>query len=56
MAKRKGNQKPTKSLILSTRNSLYEETVFLYEKTERKAQRWQVNLVIYRQLLTVDKR
>ena len=45
MAKKKGNQKPTKSLILSTRNSLYEEAVFLYEKTERKAQRWQVNLL-----------
>jgi phage terminase large subunit-like protein len=54
MAKRKGNQKPTKSLILSTRNSLHEEAVFLYEKTERKAQRWQVNLL--KALLSQNKK
>lgn len=42
---RKGNQKPTKSLILSTRNSLHEEAISIYEKSERKAQVWQKNLL-----------
>lgn len=43
--KRIGNQNPTKSVILSTRNSLYKEAVFLYEKTGNKSQKWQVNLL-----------
>lgn len=42
---RKGNQIPTQSLILSTKNSLYKEAVLLYEKTGRKTQKWQVNLL-----------
>ncbi len=44
MAK-KGNQKPTRSLILSTRQSDYLEAVAVYEKTGRKAQKWQINLL-----------
>ncbi len=44
MAK-KGNQKPTQSLILSTGKSDYKEAVELYEKSGRKAQKWQVYLL-----------
>ncbi len=44
MAK-KGNQKPTQSLILSTRNSSYKEAIELYEKSKRKSQKWQTNLL-----------
>ncbi len=44
MAK-KGNQTPTQSLILSTRKSDYKEAVGFYEKSGRKAFRWQKNLL-----------
>ncbi len=44
MAK-KGNQKPTQSLVLSTRKSEYKEAVEIYEKSGRKAQKWQINLL-----------
>lgn len=42
---RKGNQKPTQARIISTRNSLYNEAVSLYEKTGQKAQKWQIYLL-----------
>lgn len=45
MGKRIGNQNPTQSLILSTRNSQYKEAVSIYEKTGRKAVKWQSNLL-----------
>lgn len=46
MAKKKiGNQKPTQSLILSTKNSDYKEAIEIYEKSKRKAQKWQKNLM-----------
>ncbi len=45
MAKKKGNQKPTQSLILSTAKSDYKEAIDLYEKSGRKAQKWQINLL-----------
>ena len=46
MAKKKiGNQKPTQSLILSTKNSDYKEAIELYERSGRKGQKWQVNLL-----------
>ena len=45
MAKRKGNQKPTVSYIPRTTKSLYKEAIELYEKTGRKAQRWQIYLM-----------
>lgn len=40
-----GNQKPTQSLILPYKKSLYKEAIELYEKSERVAQKWQVNLL-----------
>ena len=43
--KRKGNQKPTQSLILSTKNSDYKEAIELYERSGRKSQKWQNNLL-----------
>ena len=43
--KRLGNQQPTQSVFVSNRNSLYKEAVFLYEKSSRKAQKWQINLL-----------
>lgn len=46
MAKKKiGNQKPTQSLILSTKNSDYIEAIELYERSGRKSQKWQNNLL-----------
>ena len=46
MAKKKiGNQKPTQSLILSTKNSDYKEAIELYERSGRKSQKWQTNLL-----------
>lgn len=44
MAK-KGRQKPTQSVILSTRNSEFEQAVELYEKSGKKARLWQINLL-----------
>lgn len=46
MAKKKiGNQKPTQSLILSTKNSEYKEAIELYERSGRTAQKWQIELL-----------
>lgn len=45
MAKRKGNQKPTVSYIPRTPKSKYKDAIVLYEKTGRKAQKWQINLM-----------
>lgn len=46
MAKKKiGNQKPTQSLILSTKNSNYKKAIELYERSGRKSQKWQNNLL-----------
>ena len=46
MAKKKiGNQNPTQSLILSTNKSEYKKAIELYEKSKRKAQKWQKNLI-----------
>lgn len=46
MTKKKiGNQKPTQSLILSTKNSDYKEAIELYERSGRKSQKWQTNLL-----------
>ncbi len=43
--KRIGSQVPTQSLFLSTARSEYKRAVELYEKSGRKAQKWQVNLL-----------
>jgi phage terminase large subunit-like protein len=43
--KKIGNQKPTQSLILSTKNSDYKEAIELYERSGRKSQKWQTNLL-----------
>lgn len=40
-----GNQTPTKSVILPYKKSLYKDAVALYEKSDRKAQKWQENLL-----------
>ncbi len=40
-----GNQTPTQSSILPYRKSLHKEAVELYEKTGRKAQKWQCTLL-----------
>ncbi len=46
MAKKKiGSQIPTQSLFLSTSRSDYKRAVELYERSKRKAQKWQVNLL-----------
>jgi len=46
LAKKKiGNQKPTQSLILSTKNSDYKKAIELYERSGRKSQKWQNNLL-----------
>ena len=45
MAKRIGNQEPTQSVFLPYRKSRHKEAVELYEKSGRKAQKWQVNLL-----------
>lgn len=45
MAKRLGNQEPTKSVVLPFRKSRYKEAVELYQKTGRKTQKWQQNLL-----------
>lgn len=43
--KRIGNQDPTQSVILNSRKSLYKQAIETYEKTGRKAQKWQANLL-----------
>lgn len=43
--KRIGNQEPTQSVILNSRKSLYKQAIGKYEKTGRKAQKWQANLL-----------
>lgn len=40
-----GNQNPTKSVILSTKNSDVEKAMELYEKSKRKAFKWQEKLL-----------
>lgn len=40
-----GNQVPTQSLFLSYRKSHYKEAVELYEKSKRKARKWQILLL-----------
>ncbi len=45
MSKRIGRQTPTKSLILPYENSLVDEAIELYEKSERDAYEWQINLL-----------
>lgn len=39
-----GNQNPTQSVILPYKKSLYQNAIDIYEKSERIAQEWQVNL------------
>lgn len=43
--KRIGNQVPTASVFISNRNSTFKEAVEIYEKSGRKAQKWQINLL-----------
>ena len=43
--KRIGNQTPTQSLFLPFRKSHYKEAVMLYEKSKRKARKWQILLL-----------
>lgn len=45
MTKRIGNQYPTQSVILPYKKSHYKKAVALYQKTGRKAQEWQKNLL-----------
>lgn len=55
MAKKKiGNQKPTQSLILSTKNSDYKKAIELYERSGRKSQKWQNNLL--KEILAKNKK
>lgn len=43
--KRIGNQNPTQSVILKYKKSLYQSAIDIYQKSGRKAQKWQVNLI-----------
>lgn len=43
--KRIGNQNPTQSVILEYKKTLYKQAIETYEKSNRTAQEWQVNLV-----------
>ena len=46
MAKKKiGSQVPTQAFFISCSKSLYKEAVEFYEKSNRKAQKWQNNLL-----------
>jgi len=45
MKKRIGNQIPTQSLILPYRKSHYKEAVEIYQKSGRKAHKWQITLL-----------
>lgn len=45
MAARKGNQSPTRSVVLSYKKSKGKEAVQLYNSTTRKAQKWQEKLI-----------
>jgi hypothetical protein len=40
-----GNQVPTKSVLLPSKNSLYQEAITLYEQSGRKAQEWQKTMM-----------
>lgn len=40
-----GNQNPTQSVILNYKKSLYQNAIKTYEKSGRKAQEWQRNLI-----------
>lgn len=54
MKKRLGNQNPTKSLVLPYRKSLYKEAILIYERSGRKAQKWQQLLL--KDILAVNKK
>ena len=41
---RLGNQQPTQSVILPYSETLYQKAIDAYEKSERKAQEWQIEL------------
>lgn len=43
--KRIGNQRPTKCEFRPYKNSIYQEAVELYQKTERTVFEWQINLL-----------
>lgn len=45
MAAKKGNQKPTRSVVLRYKNTKGKEAVDLYNSTTRKAQKWQERLI-----------
>ena len=55
MAKRIGNQEPTQKLVLPYKKSLYKDAVETYQKTGRKAQKWQATLLNYIMALNGDK-
>src|SRR5690554_3463846 len=54
MKKRLGNQNPTKSLVLPYRKSLYKEAILIYERSGRKAQKWQ--RLLLKDILAVNKK
>jgi hypothetical protein len=45
MKKQIGNQRPTKCEFRPYKNSIYQEAVELYQKTERTVFEWQINLL-----------
>lgn len=45
MTKRIGNQETIQSIVLPFRKSRYREAIELYQRTGRKAQKWQQNLL-----------
>lgn len=45
MATKRGNQNPTKSVVLKYKQSKGKEAIALYNSTTRKAQKWQENLI-----------
>ncbi len=53
MTKRLGRQEPTQGVFLEYRKSHGKKAVELYEKTDRKAQKWQANLL--KHMLAYDK-
>ena len=55
MAKRIGNQEPTQKLVLPYKKSLYKDAVETYQKTGRKAQKWQATLLNYIMAINSDK-
>lgn len=53
MTKRIGNQNPTQNLVLPFKKSLFKDAIAIYEKSGRKAQKWQANLL--EQILALNK-